>query len=41
MFYLLVKKYFFSLDVEDAYEKVCKILRMFFLLFFLCNLIDF
>lgn len=41
MFYLLLKKYFFSLDVEDAYEKVCKILKMFSLLFFLCSLIYF
>ncbi len=40
MLYSLLKKYLFSLDAEDAHEKVCKILRMLSRSPFLCNLID-
>ncbi|WQW41788.1 quinone-dependent dihydroorotate dehydrogenase [Helicobacter pylori] len=40
MLYSLVKKYLFSLDAEDAHEKVCKILRMLSSSPFLCSLID-
>ncbi len=40
MFYSLLKKYLFSLDAEDAHEKVCKILRMLSSSPFLCGLID-
>ncbi len=40
MLYSLVKKYLFSLDAEDAHEKVCKILRTLSSSPFLCNLID-
>ncbi len=40
MLYSLLKKYLFSLDAEDAHEKVCKILRMLSSSPFLCNLID-
>lgn len=32
MLYSLVKKYLFSLDAEDAHEKVCQILRTLFLI---------
>ncbi|GAA7123890.1 quinone-dependent dihydroorotate dehydrogenase [Helicobacter pylori] len=39
MLYSLLKKYLFSLDAEDAHEKVCKILRMLSSSPFLCNLI--
>ncbi|RVY95363.1 quinone-dependent dihydroorotate dehydrogenase [Helicobacter pylori] len=39
MLYSLVKKYLFSLDAEDAHEKVCKILRMLSRSPFLCSLI--
>ncbi|WQT08555.1 quinone-dependent dihydroorotate dehydrogenase [Helicobacter pylori] len=39
MLYSLVKKYLFSLDAEDAHEKVCKILRMLSSSPFLCSLI--
>ncbi|GAA8591127.1 quinone-dependent dihydroorotate dehydrogenase [Helicobacter pylori] len=40
MLYSLLKKYLFSLDAEDAHEKVCKILRMLSSSPFLCGLID-
>ncbi|WQR79454.1 quinone-dependent dihydroorotate dehydrogenase [Helicobacter pylori] len=40
MLYSLVKKYLFSLDAEDAHEKVCQILRTLSSSPFLCNLID-
>ncbi len=40
MLYSLLKKYLFSLDAEDAHEKVCKILRMLSSSPFLCSLID-
>ncbi|GAA8301259.1 quinone-dependent dihydroorotate dehydrogenase [Helicobacter pylori] len=40
MLYSLLKKYLFSLDAEDAHEKVCKILKMLSSSPFLCNLID-
>ncbi len=40
MLYSLLKKYLFSLDAEDAHEKICKILRMLSSSPFLCNLID-
>ncbi|MFP5951911.1 quinone-dependent dihydroorotate dehydrogenase [Helicobacter pylori] len=40
MFYSLLKKYLFSLDAEDAHEKVCQILKMLSSSPFLCNLID-
>ncbi|MEJ8581009.1 quinone-dependent dihydroorotate dehydrogenase [Helicobacter pylori] len=39
MLYSLVKKYLFSLDAEDAHEKVCQILKMLSSSPFLCNLI--
>ncbi|WP_121502158.1 quinone-dependent dihydroorotate dehydrogenase [Helicobacter pylori] len=39
MLYSLLKKYLFSLDAEDAHEKVCKVLRMLSSSPFLCNLI--
>ncbi len=39
MLYSLLKKYLFSLDAEDAHEKVCKILRMLSRSPFLCSLI--
>ncbi|GAA7496733.1 quinone-dependent dihydroorotate dehydrogenase [Helicobacter pylori] len=39
MLYSLLKKYLFSLDAEDAHEKVCQILRMLSSSPFLCNLI--
>ncbi|NHB13433.1 quinone-dependent dihydroorotate dehydrogenase [Helicobacter pylori] len=39
MLYSLVKKYLFSLDAEDAHEKVCKILRTLSSSPFLCSLI--
>uniref|UniRef100_UPI000534C8E6 quinone-dependent dihydroorotate dehydrogenase n=1 Tax=Helicobacter pylori TaxID=210 RepID=UPI000534C8E6 len=39
MFYSLLKKYLFSLDAEEAHEKVCKILRMLSSSPFFCNLI--
>ncbi|WP_100983135.1 quinone-dependent dihydroorotate dehydrogenase [Helicobacter pylori] len=39
MLYSLLKKYLFSLDAEDAHEKVCKILKMLSSSPFLCNLI--
>ncbi|WP_387304021.1 quinone-dependent dihydroorotate dehydrogenase [Helicobacter pylori] len=40
MLYSLLKKYLFSLDAEDAHEKVCKILKMLSSSPFLCSLID-
>ncbi len=40
MLYSLLKKYLFSLDAEDAHEKVCKILKMLSSSPFLCRLID-
>ncbi|GAA8773147.1 quinone-dependent dihydroorotate dehydrogenase [Helicobacter pylori] len=40
MLYSLLKKYLFSLDAEDAHEKVCKILKMLSSSPFLCGLID-
>ncbi|WP_459084944.1 quinone-dependent dihydroorotate dehydrogenase [Helicobacter pylori] len=40
MLYSLLKKYFFSLDAEDAHEKVCKILKVLSSSPFLCRLID-
>ncbi|GAA7558867.1 quinone-dependent dihydroorotate dehydrogenase [Helicobacter pylori] len=40
MLYSLLKKYLFSLDAEDAHEKVCKVLRMLSSSPFLCSLID-
>ncbi|MGL2345396.1 dihydroorotate dehydrogenase (quinone), partial [Helicobacter pylori] len=40
MLYSLLKKYLFSLDAEDAHEKVCKILRTLASSPFLCSLID-
>ncbi len=40
MLYSLLKKYLFSLDAEDAHEKVCQILRTLSSSPFLCNLID-
>lgn len=39
MLYSLLKKYLFSLDAEDAHEKVCQILRMLSRSPFLCSLI--
>ncbi len=39
MLYSLFKKYLFSLDAEEAHEKVCKILRMLSSSPFFCNLI--
>ncbi|EMH20274.1 quinone-dependent dihydroorotate dehydrogenase [Helicobacter pylori] len=39
MLYSLVKKYLFSLDAEDAHEKVCQILRILSRSSFLCSLI--
>ncbi|WQY63250.1 quinone-dependent dihydroorotate dehydrogenase [Helicobacter pylori] len=39
MLYSLVKKYLFSLDAEDAHEKVCQILKTFSRSPFLCDLI--
>ncbi|GAA7296461.1 quinone-dependent dihydroorotate dehydrogenase [Helicobacter pylori] len=39
MLYSLLKKYLFSLDAEDAHEKVCQILKMLSSSPFLCNLI--
>ncbi|GAA8477634.1 quinone-dependent dihydroorotate dehydrogenase [Helicobacter pylori] len=39
MLYSLLKKYLFSLDAEDAHEKVCKVLRMLSKSSFLCSLI--
>ncbi len=39
MLYSLVKKYLFSLDAEDAHEKVCQILRTLSRSNFLCSLI--
>ncbi|WP_100994197.1 quinone-dependent dihydroorotate dehydrogenase [Helicobacter pylori] len=39
MLYSLLKKYLFSLDAEDAHEKVCKVLRMLSSSPFLCSLI--
>ncbi len=39
MLYSLLKKYLFSLDAEEAHEKVCKILRMLSSSPFLCDLI--
>ncbi len=39
MLYSLLKKYLFSLDAEDAHEKVCKILKMLSSSPFLCSLI--
>ncbi|GAA8594999.1 quinone-dependent dihydroorotate dehydrogenase [Helicobacter pylori] len=39
MLYSLVKKYLFSLDAEDAHEKVCQILRTLSSSPFLCSLI--
>ncbi|WP_367761830.1 quinone-dependent dihydroorotate dehydrogenase [Helicobacter pylori] len=39
MLYSLLKKYLFSLDAEDAHEKVCKILRTLSSSPFLCSLI--
>ncbi|GAA7314797.1 quinone-dependent dihydroorotate dehydrogenase [Helicobacter pylori] len=39
MLYSLLKKYLFSLDAEDAHEKVCKVLRMLSSSPFLYNLI--
>ncbi|GAA7164110.1 dihydroorotate dehydrogenase (quinone) [Helicobacter pylori] len=39
MLYSLLKKYLFSLDAEDAHEKVCKILRTLSKSPFLCSLI--
>ncbi|PUD79551.1 dihydroorotate dehydrogenase (quinone) [Helicobacter pylori] len=39
MLYSLLKKYLFSLDAEDAHEKVCQILKMFSRSSFLCSLI--
>ncbi|WP_121036158.1 quinone-dependent dihydroorotate dehydrogenase [Helicobacter pylori] len=39
MFYSLFKKYLFSLDAEEAHEKVCKILRILSSSRFFCNLI--
>ncbi|MFP6010188.1 quinone-dependent dihydroorotate dehydrogenase [Helicobacter pylori] len=40
MLYSLLKKYLFSLDAEDAHEKVCQILKTFSRSPFLCSLID-
>lgn len=40
MLYSLLKKYLFSLDAEDAHEKVCKILKVLSSSPFLCRLID-
>lgn len=40
MLYSLVKKYLFSLDAEDAHEKVCQILKILSSSPFLCSLID-
>ncbi|RVZ84721.1 quinone-dependent dihydroorotate dehydrogenase [Helicobacter pylori] len=39
MLYSLLKKYLFSLDAEDAHEKVCQILKMLSRSPFLCSLI--
>ncbi|MCQ2778096.1 quinone-dependent dihydroorotate dehydrogenase [Helicobacter pylori] len=39
MLYSLLKKYLFSLDAEDAHEKVCQILKMLSRSSFLCSLI--
>ncbi|PUD72153.1 dihydroorotate dehydrogenase (quinone), partial [Helicobacter pylori] len=39
MLYSLLKKYLFSLDAEDAHEKVCQILRTLSKSSFLCSLI--